>query len=545
MTLEQPGTTGQPWPPEQPGVTEQPEWVDDTPTDPRLPLLTPQPPVPPPPPRWRAAAVLLNLTGIGAGYAYLGRWVRAWVATVVGVALVFTAYATDAAQSPWSWRAVAVVWLAALAVDASRLAARHPRPHGRPTRSRPVLVGALAVVVVAGAYAGYGLAGHDAYTDGTAAQSAGDCATATDEFDAVTGFYRLTLSADVAGAKRARVECADYVRAVESQRGGSHDRAVDEYLRFRQDHPDSVLRPFARDNLVETYATWARELRDDQRLGQSIEVYRDLVEEEPSFRPEAAETYLLLARAPTSTEPVARARGAVDALLVVVDEFGDTPAAAEVPGMLDAVYAEAVAPYARGEFCNALPTLEYFAGLTAEPTGKVAGDARNNLPRAVLECGLGQLRDGQSDNAVTTLERFVTTYPEHGDAAQARSALISAKVAVGTGAQLPVPAPLGASGPLRVTFYNGVNAPVSVRVAGSTAHEFTLPACAGCPASFAPGTTGDACASFAGLPGHTVGLNAGRHHVLGEYLSATDLAESFDVSGGAPYLYCTYVVQAF
>ncbi|MFT7840329.1 hypothetical protein Q5530_29655 [Saccharothrix sp. BKS2] len=534
------GTPGT-WSPDgadRPEAVARQEWFDDTPTDPRLPVLPP-----PPPARSRAAAVLLNLTGIGLGYAYLGRRVRAWVAAVVVVALVLIAYSIDAAESPRLWLAVAVVWLAALALDAHRLAARHPRPHDRSARTRPVLAGALAVVVVAGAYAGYGLAGRAARADATAAQAAGDCATATAGFDAVTGPYRLAPGADVAGARRARVECEDYQRAVESRQGDLHPRAVAGFLRFRQDHPDSVLGPFARENLVESYAAWARELTEDQRLDHAVVVYRDLVEEEPSFRPEAARTYLLLARTPSSTEPVERAREAVDALLVVVDEFGDTPAAAEVPGALDAAYAEATAPYPRGEFCNALPPLEHFAELTHQATEKVAGEARGALPRAVLECGLGQLREGRSGNAVTTLERFVATYPGHGDAAQARSALISAKVAVGTGARLPVPAPLGAAGPVRVTFYNGVNAPVSVRVAGSTAHEFDLPACPSCPPSFAPGTGGAACSSFAGLPGHTVGLNAGEHHVLGEYLSATDLAEPLD-AGGGPDLYCIYLVRA-
>jgi tetratricopeptide (TPR) repeat protein len=370
-----------------------------------------------------------------------------------------------------------------------------------------------------------------------AARAIGDCGGAAGEFDAVTGFYRLTLSPDVAAARDGRVECADYLRAVASQRDREHERAAAEYLRFRRDHPDSALRPFVRANLVETYLAWARGLRDAGNVGGAVEVYRDLVEEEPSFRPELAETYLLLARD-------ASAGDAVAALLVVARDFGDTPAAAEVPAALDATYAEAVAPYGRGEFCGAVAPLEHFAGLTDPVTARVAGDARGALPRAVLECGLAGLREGRSADAVTSLERFVDSFPDHADAARARSALISARVGVGTGARLPVPEPLGAAGPVRVTFYNGVDAPVRVRVAGSTAHEFSLPACAGCPPSYAPGTGGDACAAAPGLPGHTVGLDAGEHHVLGEYTTAQDLAEPFDVDGGGPYLYCIYLVRA-
>lgn len=535
----------EPAPPVRPPVAVAPsEWVDDAPTDPRLPVLTPPAPLPP---RSRPAAVLLNLTGIGLGYAYLGRWLRAWVSTVVAAALVLVAFSTDAAASPWLWRVVAVVWLAVLALDAARIAARHPRPAERRARTRSALAGALGVVVVAAAYVGYGVAGRDAYADGLAAQARGDCAAATEEFDAVTGRYELTLSRDVAAAARARVECAAYTEATEAQHAGDHDTAVERYLRFRRDHPGSALAPHVRDNLVRTYTAWARQLRDEGQFTQAIDVYRDLVEEDPSYRAEAADTYLRLARKarPDSVDVLTHARGSVDALLVIAREFGDTPAAGEVPAALDAVYGEAAAPYARGEFCTAIPVLEYFAGLTDPAAGKVAGDARANLPRGVLECGLGHLRDGRSAEAVTALQRFVDTFPEHGDAPQARSALISAKVAVGTGARLPVPAPLGAQGPISVTFFNGVSVPVDVRVAGSTAHEFTLPGCGSCPSSFPPLGGDAACPTFAGLPAHTVRLNAGEHHVLGEYGSADELAEAFSVGGGQPSLYCIYLERRF
>ncbi|QFZ19497.1 tetratricopeptide repeat protein [Saccharothrix syringae] len=518
--------------PERP---DRPAWVDDAPTDPRLPAL-----FPPAPPRSGPAAVLLNLTGLGLGYAYLGRWARAAVAAAGAVALVVVAYATDAANSPGPWRLVAVAWFAALALDAARIATRHPRP---PARATPVLAGALAVVLVAGAYAGYGLAGHAAHTAGLAAQAGGNCAAAVDEFEAVTGFYELTLSPDVAAAARGLTECGAYTWATEAQRAGEHATAVARYRHFRQQHPGSPLDPHVHQDLVETYATWARGLRDGGKPAEAVEVYRDLLREDASFRDEVADAYLRLARAapPAGTDAVARARGSVDALLVVVREFGGTPAAAEVPAALDAVYGAAAAPLGRGEFCAAAPALEYFAGLTDPALAKAAADARAHFPRAVLECGLGQLREGRSDDAVTALERFVGTFPDHGDAARARSALISAKVAAGTGARVPVPAPLGAEGSIPVTFVNGVSAPVTVRVAGSTAHEFTLPGCGDCPPSFPPLGGSAACPSVDGLPARTVRLDPGEHHVLGEYGRADALAEPLGVGSGQPDLFCLYL----
>ncbi|MFE2754321.1 hypothetical protein ACFXGA_20220 [Actinosynnema sp. NPDC059335] len=68
------------------GPEAQAEWVDPTPTDPILRI-----PPTPPQPKSTAAAVLLNLTGSGAGYFYLNRRGQAWTAAVLAVVLVAVA----------------------------------------------------------------------------------------------------------------------------------------------------------------------------------------------------------------------------------------------------------------------------------------------------------------------------------------------------------------------------------------------------------------------------------------------------------------------
>ncbi|OLT13934.1 hypothetical protein BJF78_20825 [Pseudonocardia sp. CNS-139] len=96
-----------------------------------------------------AGAVLLALPGVGLGYAYLGRRVRAAVQLAGAVGIGVLAAATDAAGSPGLWWPVAGVWCAAGAVDTWRLA-RRTGP-GAPWR-RPVAAGAL---VTAAAVAGF------------------------------------------------------------------------------------------------------------------------------------------------------------------------------------------------------------------------------------------------------------------------------------------------------------------------------------------------------------------------------------------------------
>ncbi|MBB5801368.1 hypothetical protein F4560_001136 [Saccharothrix ecbatanensis] len=518
-----------PW--ARPGGPEQPaEWVDPTPTDPIL-RIPPTPPTPPEP-KSTAAAVLLNLTGVGAGYFYLRRRWQAWTATVLTVALVVVAFITNAAANPWLWRILAAVWLVILVLDARRIAVKHPPIANR----RPVVIGAIAVVAVVGAYIGYGVLGRGTYDDGLAAQGRGDCAVATDQFKAVTGPYELTLSSDISAANRGLVECADFTHAADSD---DEATVVQRYGQFRVDHPDSPLRPFVRDKLVETYTTWARGLRDEGKLADSIKVYRDLLSEDESFAPEVADAYMRLAKKLTSETPVS-ASAAATALEAIADEFGDTPTAKEVPAAFDALYAAAIAPIAAGQPCKAVDVLAFFAGLTNKVAAKVAGEAKNQYPRAMLDCGLNELRDGQAAIAVGTLDRFIKTFPDHGDLPQAKSAQIAAKVAIGTGARVPVPAPLGTGGPITITFYNVVNSSIDIKLAGSTAHEFTLPACTTCPEVYAPGAGAAACDSPIGKPLFAVGLGEGAHHLLADFERSGDLVKQFDASGGGFDMYCLY-----
>jgi hypothetical protein len=106
-------------------------------------------------PRWwrsAPAAALLNLTGLGLGYLYLG----------------------------YRWRVLAATVLAGAALDAWRLARTGPREPSpdRADRIRPVAVALAAVVAVVGAYLGYGAAGRSVYADALSAQARAGCPAA-------------------------------------------------------------------------------------------------------------------------------------------------------------------------------------------------------------------------------------------------------------------------------------------------------------------------------------------------------------------------------
>lgn len=456
---------------------------------------------PPGPAKSTFAAVLLNLSGLGLGYAYLRRRVLFGATVAVVGGLVAVAFRTGAAGQPWLWRGVAAGWVLLLALHALAIARRRPAP----ARARgPIAIGVVAVAAVVGGYVGYGIAGGNVYDDGVAAQARADCPVAIDRFDTVTGPFELTLSADVPAAAAKRTECADYLEGVEAQRRDLYAVAIHQYRTFRDEHPRSVLAPFARTNLAESYV--------DMATGS---------------------------QAPLTAQI---ARESVDTLLLVTREFGDTPAAKRVPKGIAAAFAAATEPYTAGRFCDSLTSLEYFAGLDRAGVGDVVDTANTYRAQALYECGLVQARAGDIA-ATTTLDTYLQAYPQHPGFAQAKAALISARVAEAAGVPLAVPPPLGDNNPgsIPVEFYNDSNTSVTLLVAGPTAHEFTLPPCAICPADY-PADTG--CADLAGRPSITLRLTAAQYYyttVRNEDVNS--LTSSVTPMPGYIHTQCVYVVR--
>lgn len=462
----------------------------------------PPPPKPAGPPKSVTAATLLNLTGLGLGYGYLRNRILLVIALVVTAGLVTVGFLADAATQPWLWRGVTLGWLVLLALHAAFLARR--RQPG-PRKPAPIIAGVVAVAVLAGGYVAYGIAGGSVYDAGVTAQRNGDCATATEKFDTLTGPFELTLSSDVLAAADRREECGAYEKAVVAQKRNDYESAITLYHDFDKIYPFSVLKKFVHKNLAETYFAKAT-----------------------SWKP------------PLSSD---LARSSVDVLLMLQRDYADTPTVKQVPKAIADAFAEATKPFADGKFCDSLPALTYFAGLDASSAGDVVGTAIANRGRALYECGLAQLRANDTQAAVTTLETFVTAYPKDGGIGQARAALITAKVAVAAGVQLPVPPPLGNNNPgnIPVTFYNDSSEPLTILVAGPTAHELTLPGCAVCPADYVPGAP-EACENFDGRPSVTMLLTPTQYYFTTVRDSAVNaFTDSVTPLVGYEHTQCLYV----
>lgn len=505
------------------------------------------------------AAALLNLTGLALGYAYLQRWRRAALHAAGSVGLVAVAFATDAASLPWLWRALAVGWLGWMALDGWRLASPGPRVLGARQELVPSVVGVVLLAVVVSGYLLYGVAGRSVYAEGIAAQSRADCATAITKYDTVTGPYELTLSRDVPAAAEQRAQCVAFEAASRAEAGGAYADAVSRYQDYRRTYPATALAPFVHENLQRSYASWAGSLHSARDFPAAIRVYRDLLAESGSgpgaaeVRGELAATYFEQAEAAraslpasSSTQRVELARTAVDALLAIQRELGDTAPAATVPQALTGIYTAANSPFAEQKFCDALGVLDYFVTLSGPETAGVVGTANLDRAKALLECGLANYRAADYTGAITELDKLANAYPDSPLAAQARSVVIAARVAVEkAGGSPPVlPAPLGGNSPgsIVLTFYNDSPLEARVLIAGPTAHEITVPGCPGCPAQYEPGAK--VCPTFAGKPSVTLRLQPGTYDMFSFHPSDSTIKKwvsARTITPGYSYTTCLYI----
>jgi tetratricopeptide (TPR) repeat protein len=469
------------------------------------------------------AAALLNLTGLGLGYLYLRRWLRATAAIVILALMVVVAFANDAAGTPWLWRILAALWVAATALDAWTLARRLTGPDTRVQWLRPVAVGFVAVLAVVAGHIGYAEAARATYATGLAAQARADCTEATRAFGAVSGPYELTLSRDVPAAALRNAECTEFTGAEGFEQSGAHAEAVAAYQAFRRDHAGSLLDPFARENTRRVLRAWAVELRGAGDLDGAIARYRELLRElgsEPGtaqVREDLAATHVERASAArvamvaaAGSARVTAMRAAMDDLLLVGRELADTGTAAGIPQAVLDTYAQANSAYTEGRFCDALPVLDYAVSLPA--AAGVASTANGDRARSLSECGLANFNAGDYSGATERFQTLVAVYPNDPGVPQARAALITAEVGRAAGMTLPLPAPIDAPASEPVVVYNAAATEVRVLVAGPTAQELTLPPCPGCPASYVAGA--ESCPGAAGRPSSSIRLRPGTYYVL-------------------------------
>ncbi|MCL6287886.1 hypothetical protein [Streptomyces sp. 43Y-GA-1] len=492
------------------------------------------PSVGPPPPGAALRAVgaaLLNLTGLGLGYALLGRWVRAagcWAATAV---LLWVALPADPDGVPAGVLVGYLLVLVLAAADGARIARRSALGGAW----RPVLAVGLGVVLLAVPAGG-------AVVYGSARDEARE---------------QMLLDRLAAGDERVAVASRQPFGAAK----GEYEKGLDVYRALGDDHPGSRAAKLVPDRL-KTYYDAVSAPYAKKRHCEAVEPLAYL-----RGLPDSVDAKLLGALAAWPDEPLAEslygcgvsrlgaAGGGGTELGELLRTFPDSASAQQVGPELSRRITAQVKAVKGAEPCAATGVLRSLgataSGLPAENVKSLRADADEGVKDGSYACGVDQFKDRKFDAARTTLTDFARTYKSDGRVRRARDIAIAAEIAddrPAAGKRLP---PSKRPGGARMELVISNDAPNAVEVlyTGPVTGTVTLKACAGCKRYGASDGARQACrASGRNYPKARLQLPAGEYHFLYKHgTGATARVDSYSsgtkVQPGYTYTSCTYVIE--
>ncbi|MFB7243901.1 hypothetical protein CW362_11420 [Streptomyces populi] len=504
-------------------------------------VVPPMPTAPPPAPAspWRAVAVaLLNLSGLGLGYAVVRRWwlmAVCWVATAI---LLLVALPADPDGVPG---AAVVLYLVFLA-----LAAAHGAAVG--LRARPALLPSALIAAVLGvvllAVPATGVVLYDGARDEATERMLLDRLDRADELVERSG--KQDFATAEAGYRRA---LASYAALGEDHPDSRAARQVPDRL---ETYYETVGAPYARKDYCSAvpplkYLRTVPRAMDERQLGDLADWPDD--------------------RLATSLYECAAASlsGGSEGWTTQFDELLSTfPRSAQAgkvePAVRNAVD-EAVRSVGGDDPCAAVQRLDgldtQVRGLSgeragvADALGKDADRASDNARSGAYACGVDQYKDKKFGDAVTTMNDFAKNNPHHKNRARARKIAIAAEVAQtvpAAGKRLPTTA---SGGGIAVTVKNDSPDDITVLYTGPVTGSFDLKACGSCTSYSLGSTLGigfKPCSSGKNYPQRTIHLPVGTTYFVHKSRSGAGKSPASDtakLSPGYVYTECAYTTSSF
>lgn len=504
-------------------------------------VVPPMPSAPPPAPpdALRSVAVgLLNLSGLGLGYALMRRWVLmgvCWVATAV---LLLVALPADPDGVSGVVLTLYVVFLAFAAVHGAlkglrtRLALPAPPPVA-------ILLGLVLLAVPAG-----GVVLYDGARDEATQQMLLDRLERADQlvadngrlaFSAAEPHYRQALAVydDLATAhsgSRAAARVPDRLKTFYSTVAGAYAQknycdAIPQ-LKYLRTVPGTIGK-----KELGTLTTWP-----DDRLATSLY--------------ECASAGLAAQGADWPTD--------FGDLLTL---FPQSSQAGQVEPAVKSAVVKAAQAVSGDEPCAAVQKLQSLAGQIGDLQGEQAGvadaltaDAQRAGSQAdsgAYQCGVSQYQDGDFDSALTTMNDFVKKSTHDKNAARAKKIAIAAEVAQtvpAAGKHLPTTA---SGGSISVTVKNDSPDDITVLYTGPVTGSFTLKGCGSCTSYSLSSTllTGFKPCSASGknYPQKTISLPSGTTYFVHrpDSSTATPASDTAKLRSGYIYTECAYVTSTF
>jgi hypothetical protein len=487
----------------------------------------------------RAVAVgVINLSGLGLGYALLRRWFAMAACLIATGVLLFAALPADPDGVAGG---VVIGYLVVLGLAAVHGAFRglRTRPAWPPRSSVALVLGLVLLAAPVGGFVAYDGARDDAtqqmLLDRLEVADLLVTAAKAKPFDTVQGDFRTALASyrDLhdrhAGSEAAKLvpdRLQTYYAVVAEQYGRKQYCEAIAPLRYLRTVPEH----FGTQGLG-ALATWP-----DDRLATSLyECGSDQFAEEDGASSNDGNLSELLSTFPRSAQ------------------------AAKVEPVVRATIDKAAAQLRGSEPCPAVERLDTLGSRALALPGEKAGVAaalKNDASRAqryvqsgTYTCGVDEYKDGDFEEALDTLNDFITTYPHDKNRALAKKIAIAAEIAQevpDAGKHLPSPA---TGGSIPITFSNDSPDKIEVLFTGPVTGSFTLRACGSCR-EYSSDKLGrsDSCQdSGRNYPKKTVYLPAGTTYFLHKSPGgATDTpgTDTVKLRDGYIYTECAYTVTS-
>jgi tetratricopeptide (TPR) repeat protein len=247
------------------------------------------------------AVSLLNLSGLGLGYLFMGRWLRWRIHFLVTLAMVLGVYGTKAYQYPGVWSLVFCFWLLWMVMDGG-IQAWRARERTPSRLFKLILTLTLAVVVFFAESMGYfyyNLSALYSYQYGLAAYQSGDCDNANLNFQQLQKWSRLAISVNIKNAEDRIAECRLLLHAENAYQYGIYDEAISTADQYLAQYPDSSNSSLASDAAANSYHALGIKAQEQGEYETALKSYQIALERYPQstrelgLREDIAALYLL------------------------------------------------------------------------------------------------------------------------------------------------------------------------------------------------------------------------------------------------------------
>lgn len=490
----------------------------------------------------RAAAVgLLNLSGLGLGYALTRRWAAMAVCWAATGLLLVTALPADPDGVSGG---VVVTYLVFLALAALHGALRglRTRLSFPPQAPLALLLGLVLLAVPTGAVVYYG--------------GARDEATQQMLLDRLEKADQLVRTAKDKPFATAR---SDYGSALAS------------YRDLRGEHPDSRAAAQVPDRL-QTFYTAVGTPYGQKKYCDAIDPLKYLrtVPQQidgktlgslAGWPDDRLATSLYECGITDLTDPAPDSAADGGKLGELLTTFPKSAQAAKVEPAIRSGIDTAAKGLTGKDPCGTTEKLSTLGANAADLPGDKAGitaalDADSRRVDGYVEtgtytCGVSQYRSGDFDGALTTMNDFTGKYPHDKNRPLALKVAIAAEIAKeepAAGKRMPT---LATGGSITLTISNDSPDPVVILYTGKVTGSVTLKGCSGC-SRYSSDASAQLLACKDGgkhYPKKTVHLPTGTMYLMHKASSgsdsATPVADSRDLRSGYIYTECAYVLESY